>query len=354
MAKNNAPLSEIEKEFRRERKRVNQLLRRMKKRGFIIPESLKPSTLKSITKSDVIALQSITPDYIYSISDYRDPISKEFFTGEQGYEIEQHRRNLKRTKTKKPTTVKKNVNTAPKPRTSQVEKEYTKELERIKSFLKRAKERGYIFPDDILGERPKHPTAEQLKTLKALTPPELYAKAVYIIDSETGEVITGTEQRQRERKKASEKAKITRSKEIERPPENNSPDINDSVLNWIINTFQNTSFFGMKQKQAENIEKYFTQGEIMLNNAILKYGRSTVAQRLEENGGYLQELIDKLLSVSYDEYAGQVLNALYEVLNDVHLSVTESKRMENYFDDDNAIMTMDELGDILTAASRYN
>lgn len=354
MAKNNTPISEIEKEFRRERKRVNQLLRRMKKRGFIIPESLKPTAPDTITKSDVIALQSITPEHIYNVSDYRDPISKEFFTGKQGYEIERYRTNLKRTKTKEPITVNKNTKTVPKSRTSQIGKEYTKERERIKSFIKRAKERGYIFPDDVLEERPKHPTAEQLKALKALTPSELYSKAVYIIDPETGEVITGTEQRQRERKKASEKAKATKAKEIKKPAENNPPDVNDTVLIWIINTFQNTSFFGMKQKQAENLEKYFTQGEIMMNNAILKYGRTTVAQRLEENGGYLQELIEKLLSISYDEYAGQVLNALYEVLNDVHLSVTESKRMENYFDGDNAIMSMDELGDILTATAHYN
>lgn len=351
-------LTEIEREFRKERRRVTQLIRRARKRGYIVPADIQPDIPKTKTKSDILELQAITPESIYKASQFKDPISKEVFTGEQGREIERYR---KQTKIKEhrytPTTKKVDPINVPQARSTKVQREYTKERERIKSFLKRARARGFIFPDDILPDRVKHPTPEQLKQLKELTPEKLYSRAVYLIDPKTGEVTTGTERRQQERKTAAEKAKRTRAERL-RPPktptEGQPPDITDTVLLWVQDMFENADTSGLNGEDAVHKQKHISQGEIILNNAILKYGRNEVARRLEENRDAIQPLINSLIGTRYDDLAIQLLSEFHEILSDTTISVTEVKQLENYFESQDSIMSLDELMDITAATSYFN
>lgn len=358
----NKLLIEIEKQFRRERRRVTQLVRRLKKRGYIVPEKIIPVVPHEKKLSDIVALQTITPETIYQSLEFKDPISMELFTGEQGHQIEKHRRAVK-TATTKGVRTKKGSNTisAGRQGKTSIEKQYTKERERIKSFIKRAEKRGYSFPDNFLPERPKHPTEEHLKQLKALTPEKIYEQGFYLVDTQTGEVVSGTAGRQMERLRASEKAKQTRNKApkdnlkaetIEQ--ETTAPVITDIVLNWVEDVFKNADTSDLTGKEKMQKEKHITQGEIILGDAILKYGRTEVARRLEENRESLESLINTIIGTRYDDYAVQLLTVFYEIVNDTTISLSEAKELESYFDESNSIMSLDELADIAAASSTFN
>lgn len=63
---------ELLEQYRRERRRINQLIRRAEKRGFIIPKSAKPGKpLKRPTEKSVERLRAITPEAIYERAKYK-------------------------------------------------------------------------------------------------------------------------------------------------------------------------------------------------------------------------------------------------------------------------------------------
>lgn len=92
---------------------------------------------------------------------------------------------------------------------SQLLKEYNKERNRIKRFIRNAEKRGYVFEPNIIPPRPKTITSGSIRRLSKIRPAQLYNKA-YAISAVTGQPIT-VEQRKREiREEASRKAWETR------------------------------------------------------------------------------------------------------------------------------------------------
>lgn len=92
---------------------------------------------------------------------------------------------------------------------SQLLKEYNKERNRIKRFIRNAEKRGYVFEPNLLPPKPKTITSGSVRRLSKIRPAQLYNKA-YAISTVTGQPIT-VEQRKREiREEASRKAWETR------------------------------------------------------------------------------------------------------------------------------------------------
>lgn len=92
---------------------------------------------------------------------------------------------------------------------SQLLKEYNKELNRIKRFIRNAEKRGYVFEPNLIPPKPKTITSGSIRRLSKIRPAGLYKKA-YAISAVTGQPIT-VEQRKREiREEASRKAWETR------------------------------------------------------------------------------------------------------------------------------------------------
>lgn len=92
---------------------------------------------------------------------------------------------------------------------SQLLKEYNKERNRIKRFIRNAEKRGYVFETNLLPPKPKTITSGSIRRLSKIRPAQLYNKA-YAISAVTGQPIT-VEQRKREiREEASRKAWETR------------------------------------------------------------------------------------------------------------------------------------------------
>lgn len=92
---------------------------------------------------------------------------------------------------------------------SQLLKEYNKERNRIKRFIRNAEKRGYVFEPNLIPPKPKTITSGSIRRLSKIRPAGLYKKA-YAISAVTGQPIT-VEQRKREiREEASRKAWETR------------------------------------------------------------------------------------------------------------------------------------------------
>lgn len=94
---------------------------------------------------------------------------------------------------------------------SQLLKDYNKERNRIKRFIRNAEKRGYVFDPNLIPPKPKTITAGSIRRLSKIRPAQLYNKA-YAISAVTGQPIT-VEQRKKEiRQEASRKAWETRQR----------------------------------------------------------------------------------------------------------------------------------------------
>lgn len=92
---------------------------------------------------------------------------------------------------------------------SQLIKEYNKERNRIKRFIRYAEKRGYVFEPNLIPPKPKTITSGSVRRLSKIRPAQLYKKA-YAISAVTGQPIT-VEQRKREiRSESARKAWETR------------------------------------------------------------------------------------------------------------------------------------------------
>lgn len=92
---------------------------------------------------------------------------------------------------------------------SQLLKEYNKERNRIRRFIRNAEKRGYVFEPNLIPPKPKTITSGSVRRLSKIRPAQLYNKA-YAISAVTGQPIT-VEQRKKEiKQEASRKAWETR------------------------------------------------------------------------------------------------------------------------------------------------
>lgn len=97
---------------------------------------------------------------------------------------------------------------------SQLLKEYNKERNRIRRFIRNAEKRGYVFEPNLIPPKPKTITSGSVRRLSKIRPAQLYSKA-YAISAVTGQPIT-VEQRKREiKEEASRKGWETRRREKE-------------------------------------------------------------------------------------------------------------------------------------------
>lgn len=108
-------------------------------------------------------------------------------------------------KTKKRQTVKQQA----------INKEYTKERNRVKSFIRRAEKRGYSFTESIIPSIPKRKTEASIRKLKKLTKDVLYSKATYGGEATYGEIVSGKEGLKLENQLRAKRAAKTRREKKE-------------------------------------------------------------------------------------------------------------------------------------------
>lgn len=158
---------------------------------------------------------------------------------------------------------------------AQLLKEYNKERNRIKRFIRYAEKRGYVFEPNLIPPKPKTITSGSIRRLSKIRPAQLYNKA-YAISAVTGQPIT-VEQRKKEiREEASRKAWETRR----RKKDQESYDRIKSDKEWqrmfhpskiVWNKIQDMiSSVGVQQSQSADLLNN------LLNSQIEQYGADSV------------------------------------------------------------------------------
>lgn len=173
-----------------------------------------------------------------------------------------------------------------KKRVSATVKEYRKQRERIRRFLKRNENRGFVFKENTLPNAPKKITKASVRRLAKLTPEELYKKSKYV-SRETGEVIEQSEARKMLRKASAKKAQETRKKK----KQTKSKKEERYNLNTDTSFFTRTTIYVWKAELAKFAHGQFY--ELLLswmNSLISENGEENVAlmlQEAESNGVFL-------------------------------------------------------------------
>lgn len=97
------------------------------------------------------------------------------------------------------------------------ERAYSKQVKRIKQFIRRAEKRGYQFSENVLPQRPERVTQASVRKLAKLTPDKLYKKAVYGGLLSEGEIVPATVGLKLERSLRAKKATETRKYRLAEP-----------------------------------------------------------------------------------------------------------------------------------------
>jgi hypothetical protein len=158
---------------------------------------------------------------------------------------------------------------------SQLLKEYNKERNRIKRFIRYAEKRGYVFEPNLIPPKPKTITSGSIRRLSKIRSTQLYKKA-YAISAVTGQPIT-VEQRKREiRQEASRKAWETRRRKKDQADYNRIK----SDKEWQQTFHASKLVLDKVQSMIANVGVQQSQSADLLNNLleseIGKYGVDAV------------------------------------------------------------------------------
>ena len=174
-----------------------------------------------------------------------------------------------------------------------IKEEYREQRRNLQRKINRAKKRGYIFSDDLIPSIPKRPTKSSISRLKQLSK-DLYKKARYI-DIETGEILTGTQGRKFERRKATYKAQQTKKgkKEFWTSDITPIPQKYEKQKKEYAN-FANTVIAEYRRQINMYPAKVASIVLSALSRAIEKSGKAVVAMRLESNAESLSNYLNNV------------------------------------------------------------
>lgn len=164
---------------------------------------------------------------------------------------------------------------------SQLLKDYNKERNRIKRFIRNAEKRGYVFEPNLIPPKPKTITVGSIRRLSKIRPAQLYNKA-YAISAVTGQPIT-VEQRKREiRQEASRKAWETR----QRKKDKEDYERMNSDKEWQQKFHVSRIVWDKVQSMIANVGVQQSQSADLLNNLlnseIEKYGLDAVLYSISQ------------------------------------------------------------------------
>lgn len=274
--------------YEAEVKRIERQIKRLEKRGFEFAKPVLPKVPKRIRRESVGRLQKIDLPSIKSKAT-KAPEPKR----SKGGAI------VATTKAKTPR-----VNQADDAKTGRVKNinraEYAKQRRRINSFLRRAEKRGFVVPEELYQKPNMYPSARDVGRLRSISTNELYSK-IYGVDSATGEVISGEEERDKRRRESARKAAETRrrNKEAKRERVQLGELVLDNVER-LLSQFDVSQFRSISSRIAhyDNNNKIKT----LLDEAIASEGRAAVGERLFFTGAEL--VYSTVMTVQYDSDQG--------------------------------------------------
>lgn len=202
------------------------------------------------------------------------------------------------------------------------QREWEKELKRIKQFIRRAEKRGFSF-DIELPERPKAVRKSHIQGLKELTPPKLYGRATY--RTPEGETISGYQGRQLERRQAAAKAVKPKKPSIKVP---RLQDILIYNIRTIIEEFTPddnwSEFWKQKKMHDQNVLK------LIFERALRTYGKAEVAKRIQDKAPEINDIIMYIMYGSKEEDVTKRIVEFAELLKGEHLTWEENAALTEY------------------------
>lgn len=182
--------------------------------------------------------------------------------------------------------------------------EYNKELKRIKQFVSRATKRGFIFDKSIIPPKPARVTRKHLNAIKQITPTYLYEKAEFK-NPQTGDIVSGEEGRNFERKKSAYKGQLTKAINSSKREKNVPPklpsekmtvleNIRSLIRAWAPPTTWSAYWTEVKRNDKNSLET-------LLDSAIAEFGEKTVARRLQNSADNIELIVNSILYGSKEE-----------------------------------------------------
>ena len=242
---------------------------------------------------------------------------------------------------------------AKKRKQTEAEKLYSKQLKRIKQFIRRAEKRGFVFEEDIIPQKPKKVTKASVRKLEKLTPEKLYKKSLYLEES-TGEIEEAQKRRKEERKQSARKAVKTRKQRqkdrrnwTKEDAEKNRGQLpvegNESLRNTIddfVSRLQiDTSWVGRKRRRPVALQETIRSQSVLLtliNQQIALFGEEEIGNRLQANADKLSELITIVLWDSKAEAIQSATRLFMEILtgNTLTPSQLQDLDLESEYNED--------------------
>ena len=162
-------------------------------------------------------------------------------------------------------------------------KEALKQERRIKSFLRRATKRGYMFPENIMPKRPEVINKAYVEELKEMTAPSMYKEAHWV-DPTTGEYVGAYEGRKTERRRAYQKGVERRKyrqrkQDVYAPPE--TPTGYESTRSTADDFYADVVILNFKMILSKFNSKGAGVLSSWLDSLLLKFTKNDVATMLE-------------------------------------------------------------------------
>lgn len=216
---------------------------------------------------------------------------------------------------------------------SELERQYKKEVKRIRQFINRNTKRGFNFTAVSLPKQPKTITAKSVQRLKNITPQKLYQKAKFY-DVLQDKYISGTQAVKQKRQRAAQKAARTkRLKKIEQDPKGRTlpiPKVTDVILRNIeevLNSWQPMSDWQPWVAQYKERDKNILAST--LRGAINQLGREQVARNVEAKAEAVVELTWEICYGTSDAEKVQMdLVMMANILWGRTISAEQTKRFE--------------------------
>lgn len=228
---------------------------------------------------------------------------------------------------------------------TEAEKLYSKQLKRIKQFIRRAEKRGFIFEEDVIPQKPKKVTKASVRKLEKLTPEKLYKKSLYLEES-TGEIEEAQKRRKEERKQSAKKAAKTRKerqkarrnwtledaeKNREQLPTEGKEVFKNTIDEFVSRLQIDTSWLGRKRRRPVALqETIHSQGILinLINQQIALYGEEEIGNRLQSNSDKLSELLSIILWDSKAEAIQTATRVFAEILTGNPLMPSQLQELE--------------------------
>ena len=163
MARQRKKLSEAERSYNAQVRRITQFVRRAEKRGYVFNQNVVPQKPKKITKASVRRLEKITPTKLYKKAEYVNYETGEVISGTKARKIERQRTAYKSAQTRlknEKIKVQQKINSIDKTSHKSVEQE--KQLQKLQKRQQKLQHYEIKTPKniDVLNEQEVQPASQ--------------------------------------------------------------------------------------------------------------------------------------------------------------------------------------------------